>query len=293
MSKIFEALKNVSGAIPEFDPALLGDALTLPVDESVIALAPGPVENQAEPAPVNGPVQVRSVPFRAASGVPVLAFDQSQRAAVEQYRIARTKIIQHPRQPRTIVVCSAGAADGKTVTAINLAGTLSLKAESSVVLVDADFRRGAVADYIGVAKTPGLADVIEGTCDLEAALLSIEQLPNLCVLPAGEARANPPELLDSQSTHDIFVRLRNRFEYVIVDSPPMVAVADFDLIQALCEGVVLVVRPDHTNRNACFKAIETVAKDKFLGIIVNSVEDWFVTRSHSHQLYYQSRYDRR
>jgi Mrp family chromosome partitioning ATPase len=73
----------------------------------------------------------------------------------------------------------------------------------------------------------------------------------------------------------------------------MVAVADFDLIQALCEGAVLVVRPDHTNRSACFKAIETVAKDKFLGIIVNRVEDWFLTRSHSHQLYYQNRYDRR
>jgi Mrp family chromosome partitioning ATPase len=70
--------------------------------------------------------------------------------------------------------------------------------------------------------------------------------------------------------------LKKQFRYIIVDSPPIAAVADYDLLQSVCDGVVVVVRPDHTSRTACKRALESVPKDKLLGVLLNCVTPWFL-----------------
>ena len=223
------------------------------------------------------PDEVRCLQLRLSAMSPLLPFDSNQhRGASEQYRILRTKIVQHIRQPRMIVISSAGPGDGKSVTAINLAGALSLKAEANVLLMDGDFRRSSVAGLLGLPDTPGITEVLRGASSLEEGLIQIEQFPNLHVLPAGEHCKNPVELLDSAAWRSLCARLRESYKYIIVDSPPIAAVADYDLIQAACDAVIVVVRPDHTDRNLCFKALGSVPKDKLTGVVLNCVEHWFL-----------------
>jgi capsular exopolysaccharide synthesis family protein len=217
---------------------------------------------------------VRSMQLRLTAPSPLLPFERGQRWPSEQYRILRTKISHHPKQPHLIVVSSPAPGDGKSVSAINTAGALSLKSEGQVLLIDADLRRSAIHSQLGLPESPGLTDVLRGACKLEAALIHVQEFPNLFVLPAGPPVDNPAELLDSSVWQSLAARIRSLFRYAVLDSPPVTAVADYELIQAVSDGVILVVRPDHTNRLLCQKALETVPKAKLLGVLMNCVPDW-------------------
>jgi capsular exopolysaccharide synthesis family protein len=186
-----------------------------------------------------------------------------------------------------IVISSANPADGKTFTAINFSGVLSLKGDVKVLLMDADFRRPAIHTQLGLPDGPGLSEVILGMCSFEDAVVRTEQFPNLHVLVNGKLEnMNPSELLDSPHWRALCQTVRKRFQYVVVDSPPVADVTDYELIQMAADGTVLVVRPEHTNRTACFKAIETVTKDKLLGVILNCAQPWFLSKADSYQYGY-------
>jgi len=270
MSKIFEALNRQPGVIAGTALAPLGG----PETGGMPSQAPGSATTAAETSPTT----VRTLALRIPGEVPVLPFDGDYWEANEQYRIVRTRLIHHAKQPRVIVVSSAGSGDGKTITAVNLAGALSLKTESNVLLVDGDFRRSSIHSLLGLPKDPGVADVLRGACSLEEALVHTEQLPNLYVLAAGESKGNPAELLDSSQWPALCTRLRQMFRYVILDSPPIAGVADYDLIQAVCDGVVVVLRPDHTNRQQFKAALGLIPADKLIGAVLNCVPDWFLRR---------------
>jgi capsular exopolysaccharide synthesis family protein len=232
---------------------------------------------------------VRTLSLRLPAPSPLLPFEDGYWRPSEQYRILRTKISQHPKQPRVIVVSSPTPGDGKSVTAINTAGTLSLKSEGQVLLLDADLRRSAIHTQLGLPAAPGLVEVIEGTCTLEEALVRIQEFPNLFVMSAGAPSGNPVELLDSAQWQGLCANLRGLFRYIVLDSPPVGAVADYDLIQAVCDGVILVIRPDHTDRLLCQKSLEAVPKAKFLGVLLNCVADWPPAKHAGADYYYYSK----
>jgi capsular exopolysaccharide synthesis family protein len=198
----------------------------------------------------------------------------------------RTRLQHHRKQPRMVLVSSAEAGDGKSVTAINLAGALSLKIEENVLLVDGDCRRSNIHAQLGLPLSPGLSEVLSGSSDLAEAIIRLEQLPNLSVLTAGEPRVNPSELLDSTAWRDLAASLRERFRYVIVDSPPVGSVADYELLQAVCDGVILVARPDHSSRAVLLSSLKTVPEDKQLGLVMNCVSPWFLNGKRAYAGYY-------
>ncbi len=317
MSKIFDALKKGQGEIPDMIlPSLTEDAETSGTAAAIepAALEPAVAEPPATAKPVFLPLdsaaaektaaaletitpdqtersdflsQVRTFALRVSGGTPLLPFDQNHWYAGEQYRIIRTKILQHPKQPRVLLVSSAGPGDGKSVTSVNLAGALSLKAHTTVLLMDADIRRSTVHSQLGLPKSPGLADLLEGKAELCDVVIRAEQFPSLYVMPAGAPRANPTELLDSPRWREVCEIIRQTFQYVVIDSPPIEGVADYDLLQSAADGIIVVVRPDHTRRPACFKAIQTVPKPKLVGVVLNCIEDWFLGRIlHYHSPYY-------
>jgi len=232
---------------------------------------------------------IRPVSFQISDSRPLLSPKQEDRRAAEQYRIIRTKIFHQLPGSSITVICSPGMGDGKTVTAVNLAAALAHKSEDKVLLMDADLRLSKVHECLGIPKTPGLAEVLSGACALEDAILRVEQLPNFYILPAGQAEVNPTELLDCANWRGLLLRLREDFRRTIVDSPPVEAVADYDLIAADCDGVVLVVRPDHTSRPLLASALAKV-KSKLAGVLINDVEDWFLWKrgSSSYHHYYQN-----
>jgi capsular exopolysaccharide synthesis family protein len=297
MSKLFDALQRGKGEVSKIIlPELLNAAAAPNIGQNHLPIA-HEIE-KSEPAQTHPTTkttaaktstpQPRTVRVRLGPQAPLLPFDQSHWAASEQYRVLRTKVLQHLKHPRIIVISSACTGDGKSVTAINIAGALALKAGVRVLLLDADFRRSTIHTQLGIPASPGLANVLENDSTLEDALVQVEQLPNLYVLSAGQPTLNPAELLDSPRWSALLNSSRTSFAYVIVDSPPIATVADYHLIEANCDGVILVVRPDHTNRRACAKALEIVSKEKLLGVILNCVTNWFVDRYTSG--YYQSGY---
>jgi len=237
-----------------------------------------PADMQTKPA-------VRPVSLRISDSSPLLSPTHQDRRAAEQYRIIRTRIFHQVPGSSITVVCSPGMGDGKTVTSVNLAAALAHKSEDKVILIDADLRLSKVHERLGIPQTPGLAEVLSGACELEDAMLRVEQLPNFYVLPAGQAQVNPTELLDCSNWRALVVRLREEFHRTIVDSPPVEAVADYDLIAANCDGVVLVVRPDHTSRLLLANALAKV-KGKLAGVLINDVQDWCLWKRGSPSYHY-------
>jgi capsular exopolysaccharide synthesis family protein len=232
----------------------------------------------ADPA-FRAPAGFRVVPVHTPADAPALSLDTVEQAA-ESYRIVRTKIVQHPRAPRLMCVSSSTPGDGKTVTAINIAGSLALKRETTAILVDTDLRRSGVSGLLGIPGSPGLAEVLAGSCSVQDAVVRVADLPSLYFLPAGRCSANPTELLDSARWRSVVTWLHSTFTFAILDSPPVGMVADYDLIQSVCEGIILVVRPGHTNRRLLQKTIDQVPSEKLVGVVVNAVNDWFLWRTH-------------
>jgi capsular exopolysaccharide synthesis family protein len=214
--------------------------------------------------------ETRTVDLQLADASPLFPFFFAAHAeAAEQYRKARTKILQLMPAARVIAVSSPGPGDGKTVTAINLAAAFALKSAVRVLLVDADLRRSAIHTRVGVPVAPGLAEVLKGFCRPEDAVVRPDRLDNLFIMPAGKSGANPTDLLDSDRWKCATDHFRRQFDYVIVDSPPLGPVADYDLLEAACDAIVLVVSPDHTSRKLCFEAIRRIPDTKFAGVLLN------------------------
>ena len=142
---------------------------------------------------------------------------------------------------------------------------------------------------LGLPETPGLAEVLAGTCTLEDALVHVEQFPNLYVLPSGNCQGNPAELLDSAQWIALQGTLKRRFRSIVVDSPPVAAVADYDLLLAGADGVILVVRVDHTNRQVCLDTIRSIPPAKYMGVLLNCLEPWFLGKTYGYDdAYYSS-----
>ncbi|HSW49198.1 MAG TPA: CpsD/CapB family tyrosine-protein kinase [Bryobacteraceae bacterium] len=221
---------------------------------------------------------VATVRIRLTSGAPVLPFDGSDPRAAEQYKIVRTRILQHSAQPRCLVVSSAQTEDGKSINAVNIAGCMALTDQARVLLVDADLRRSELAETLGVPASPGLADVLAGSATLEKAVVRLGPFPNLYFLPRGERHGSPTELLDSGRWRTIAAVLKREFGFVVIDAPPIGLVADYDLVQEVADGVVLIVRPDHTNRTLGLKAIESVPPAQLIGVVINCASEWFLTK---------------
>lgn len=250
----------------------------------------------AAPKPPEGLIpSIKAVTLSLDAGSPLLPFDGSDPVSAEQYKLARTKILRHHWRPRSIVVSSAQANDGKSVSSINLAGCLALKPNTNVLLVDADMRRGQAASMLGVPDEPGLSDVLLGRCELADAIVRLQPFGGLFFLPRGPRPANAAELLEAPRWRNLAALLRREFHFVIFDAPPVGLVADFELILDVSDGVVLVVRPDHTNRTLCLKTLEAIPSEKLIGVLLNYVSEWFLTRplGHRYDYYYENTPDRR
>jgi capsular exopolysaccharide synthesis family protein len=279
MSKVFQALRLAGSAVPE-----LG-LRPVEAEEASGGLAKQ-IDGRKPGLEKRPPSPVRALSLDVSHYAPLLAPESVDLRAAEEYRIVRTKIAQHPAGPSMIVVSSPGTGDGKTVTAINLAAMLALKNDERVLLVDGDLRCSTVHSRLGTPQSPGLAEVLAHKSELEDALLQVAELPNLYILPAGEAEGAPTELLDSVGWSALTGRLREHFTRVIVDSPPIHSVADYELISEACDGVILVVRPDHTSRSLCLSALSK-ARKKLIGVLINGASDWFLWRQHSSSYYYR------
>jgi capsular exopolysaccharide synthesis family protein len=241
--------------------------------------ATGPVERPLETAIVAPPplVSTASEPSvtRATGLDPVLVAALAPHSlAAEQYRALRTRILQSENGTplRVVVMTSPGKGDGKSVSAANLALTMAQQVPSRVLLLDADLRRPRSHRLLGLDdRQPGLADVLMGGEDLEAALVPVPGR-NLWVLPAGLPPGHPAELLGSAAMRRVIDTLRTRFDRIIVDTPPITPLADVRILSPMADGIVLVVRAGVTPRPAIERALAGFDRQRVLGIVLNDAE---------------------
>jgi capsular exopolysaccharide synthesis family protein len=280
MSRFFDALNKETEDLNGVELPFNHDELNGVRPAAAASSEPPRQEPRSTPQP-----EYRRVSIRVPAGAPVLPFDSVNSDAAERYSIIRTRIVQHISSPRVICVSSTSAGDGKTVNALNIASSLALKKETTVLLVDGDLRRPQLASLLDLPESPGMAEYLAGNCAIEQALVCITEMPHLYFLPSGHCPRNPAELLDSNRWRSLMEALRRQFDFIVIDCPPMGVVTDYDLILAVADGVILVARPGHSNRNLLYKGLEQVPEDKLLGVVVNCAKDWFLHRTEP--LYYR------
>jgi capsular exopolysaccharide synthesis family protein len=195
-----------------------------------------------------------------------------QPIAVEQYR-RLAAILHHAQKERGIsrvLVGSALAEEGKTLTATNLALTLSESYKRRVLLIDADLRRPGVNLAFGIAKQAGLSEALAAE---QPQKLSIVQLSeHLSVLPAGHPNHDPMHGLTSLRMAQILDEASEMFDWVIVDSPPVGLLPDAKLLARMVDNVVFVVAAGKTPHGAIQRAIDSLGRERVLGIVLNRVD---------------------
>ncbi len=193
----------------------------------------------------------------------------------EAYRVLRTNLMFSSAETtgRVILLTSANPGEGKTTTTANLASSLA-QTGASVLAVEADLRRPSLYHQLGVNKTPGLTDLIVGKCDVSEAIQKT-RYKNLMVLPCGYLPPNPAELLGSSRMRDDIVRaLRVHYDWVLLDTPPILAMADTPVLCPMADGIVLVVAAEESHRPALLRAVDQVQSvgGKIIGVILNKVD---------------------
>ncbi|MDV2684417.1 CpsD/CapB family tyrosine-protein kinase [Alkalihalophilus lindianensis] len=192
----------------------------------------------------------------------------------EQYRTIRTNIefaaIDEPI--RTIVVTSTSPGEGKSTTSANLAVVMAQNG-NRVLFIDADMRKPTAHYTFGVLNTKGLTNVLTRQVSLEEAV-SQTKIENLEILTCGPIPPNPAELLNSKGMELLLEKTKEQYEVIIIDTPPVMAVTDSQLLANKCDGTVLVVCSGKTDRQMALKAKDLLsqAKAKLLGVVLNKKE---------------------
>ena len=205
---------------------------------------------------------------------PVAAAIQTHYAAVEAFRSLRTSILLSANPvPKVLLITSALPGEGKTTTTINLGATLA-SLGSRVVIVDCDMRRPSCHRMMGVENKPGFVQCLTGHVGLSEAILPVPGVANLSVIPCGLIPPNPAEVLSSPLTGELLRKLRAEFEYVLVDSPPLLSAADGRILATLTDAVVLVVRAFQTPQDMVRRARSLLygARARILGVALNDVD---------------------
>ncbi|AZK60202.1 CpsD/CapB family tyrosine-protein kinase [Candidatus Desulforudis audaxviator] len=221
--------------------------------------------------------------------VDLVAHKHPKSAAAEAYRTLRTNLgFAAPDRPaRVILVSSAGPADGKTTTVSNLAVVLA-QAGHSVCLVDSDLRKPRLHRLFGVENTAGLTNVLSQNAGLEEVVVNTE-VDRLALLPSGPIPPNPAELLGSGRMQEVLDRLAERYDFVLADSPPVLAVTDASLLAGQVDGVLLVIRAADTRVDLAQEAKAQLAKagGRVLGVVLNKVR--LSAKDYGYYYYYHHR----
>lgn len=208
------------------------------------------------------------------------------RVSIEQYRrlAATLHHAQEARGIRTVLVASALAEEGKTLTATNLALTLSESYRRRVLLVDADLRQPSLHSVFQVPNTSGLSD---GLAAFPERKLSLVQLsPLLSLLPGGAPEPDPMGALTSARMRRIVAEAAAAFDWVIIDTPPVGLLPDANLLAAMVDAALLVVRAGRTPFAVVQKAVEAVGRDRVLGVVLNAVEAGAQRHTEDYAYYY-------
>jgi capsular exopolysaccharide synthesis family protein len=224
-------------------------------------------------APASGFENAATVLCRVRPENRILGCRHGYEFGAEKFRFLRHRLAQlrHRRPVSKILVTSSIPKEGKTFVAINLAVSLA-NSSRRVALFDADLRHPSIQSALGLPSMAGLAEFLEGKADLDSTMRLVDPL-GFYYLPAGKASGNPFELLESPRMRELMARATVAFEWVVMDSPPLIPFADAHHLAVLADAVLLVARPLVTPRDTLRQVLSALESVQIAGVVLNASDD--------------------
>jgi capsular exopolysaccharide synthesis family protein len=200
----------------------------------------------------------------------------------EKFRFlgVRLRQLRQNRPIKKVLITSTIAEEGKSLVAANLALTLARKQQQRVLLLEGDLRRPVLARQFGLGKHIGLSEALQGEFSPIQHICYLED-PKLWFMPAGQPPENPLELMQSGRLTELIERLTTGFDWIVIDSPPLLPLADTTVWARLADGTLLVAREGKTERQSLKRGVEALGQTNLLGVVLNSCSDT------DHSNYYQ------
>jgi capsular exopolysaccharide synthesis family protein len=292
MSNIFDALQRAEGGnagadgsglllatelLQAAEQKMRGSALSVEQQVSIEAFVADP------PAPTSiediERCPVLPVSIRDDSHLVSLAEEGSLGAEKFRFLAVRLRQLRQNRPLKKILITSTIPQEGKSTVAANLACTLARRRQRKTLLLEGDLRRPNIVNQFGVGKHPGLCEWLSGRTE-SINIYKLESL-GLWILPAGAAPQNPLELMQSGKLSLLMEQLEAWFDWIVIDSPPVLPLADTSLWSRLADGIVLVTRKGTTEKQQLQRGLEAIEKSKLVGALVNG------SANVAHSDYYQ------
>lgn len=198
---------------------------------------------------------------------------QPESLAAEKFRFlgVRLRQMRQNRPLKRVLVTSTIPEEGKSLVSVNLAGVLARRKEK-VLLVEGDLRRPVLADHLGLGTLVGLAEWLQSGIQTPSNIYYLSG-PGFWIMPAGHPPANPLELMQSGRISGLFRQITNLFDWIVVDSPPLLPLADTTLWSRLTDGTLLVTREGSTQKAPLQRGLEAIKKSDLLGVVLNCCTD--------------------
>ena len=294
MSNIFDALQRAEGGNAGADGSGLllatellqvaeqkirGSALSVEQQPSIEAFDADPPTRASTEDLERCPVLAVSIPDE--SRLVSLAEEGSLGAEKFRFLAVRLRQLRQTRPLKKILITSTIPQEGKSTVAANLACTLARRRQQKTLLLEGDLRRPNITNQFGIGRIPGLCEWLNG----QSESINIYKLQGLglWILPAGAAPQNPLELMQSGKLSVLMEQLEAWFDWIVIDSPPVLPLADTSLWSRLADGVLLVTRKGTTEKQQLQRGLEAIEKSKLLGALVNGSEN--VVHSDYYQRY--------
>jgi polysaccharide chain length determinant protein (PEP-CTERM system associated) len=205
--------------------------------------------------------------------IPLVASENGQQPGIEEFRTLRSALnLVRERQPlQKLLITSPVPRDGKTFVSAYLAHAILQQHEQRVLLIDADLRWSRLHQTIGAPAVPGLSDYLSGDAD-ESSIMWRGPVENFRFIPGGTPKMNASELLGNGRLKLLLESVASDFDWIIVDSPPIIPISDAKLIAQLCDGVLVVVRAGATPFDLARRAYSQFLDKRFLGVVLNDVD---------------------
>jgi len=236
--------------------------------------------------------QVEEIPWDPAAEAHLIDATKPNEAPTEEFRSLRTRLnhLQGLQPLRSLVVTSASPAEGKSFTAANLAVVQAHLDSNPTLLCDFDFRRPSLHNLFKVGRAPGLTEYLTGKASLPEVIKRIRGT-NLYIMPAGSAVLNPLELLNLKEVKVLLAKLPGVFNWVILDTPPMLYAADASLLATMTDGTLLVVRLGQSTADSVQRALQGMSHNNVIGVVANGAQRGELYNKYSYYKNYYYYYD--
>ena len=228
---------------------------------------------RVEPERIEGPMECEILKISPSVESHLVALPDNESAAGEAFHLlgVRLRHLRRQRPLKKVLVTSTVPQEGKSTVAANLACTLALRTQQKVLLLEGDVRRPTQSKIFGLQVKPGICSWLNGENSLIGSMYRLEGA-GIWILPAGMATGNSLDLLQSGRVIPMMEQLTNWFDWVVIDSPPVLPLADTSVWTNMADGILLVTRQGTTQKKQLMRGLEALASQKVIGAVLNSAK---------------------